>query len=194
MRSLVRAIILRFFILRRGGAEAARWLGVQVGQDCRILSHLFGSEPWLVSIGNRVTLSSGVRILTHDGTGWLFRGATGRRFRYAKVSIGDDVFVGIGSIIMPGVRIGDNCVVGAGSVVTRSVPNGMVVAGNPARVLTTFDSLAARAENWPSQRDLDGYEYKAGILKIAEEDFVQEMNIPVELQSREGIRPASEHS
>lgn len=177
MRSLWKAVVVRLIVIRRGGAAAARWMGVQVGEDSRILSHLFGSEPWLVSIGDRVTLSSGVRILTHDGVGWLFRNSDGRRYRYARVSIGDDVFVGIGSIIMPGVRIGDRCVVGAGSVVTRSVPSGTVVAGNPARYVTTYDSLRLRTSEWATERELAGSEYKEGILGIVDKEYVPEITM-----------------
>ncbi|MGN7253303.1 acyltransferase [Arthrobacter sp. SAFR-014] len=186
MRSLLNAVILRFLIQRKGGDVAARWLGAQVGEGCRILSHLLGSEPWLISIGDRVTVSSGVRILTHDGTGWLHRDSRGRRFRYAKVSIGDDVFVGIGSIIMPGVQIGDRCVIGAGSVVTKSVPSGSVVAGNPARVLTSFDALMNRVSGWPAEDDIFGLSYKDGIQRIAENAFLPEMIIPQAKDSSQG--------
>lgn len=160
--------MLRWLIRYRGGDVAARWLGVKVGEGCRILSHLFGSEPWLISVGNRVTISSGVRILTHDGTGWLFRDDLGRRFRYARVHIGDDVFVGIGSIIMPGVHVGDRCVVGAGSVVTKSVPSGSVVAGNPAKLITTYDALMSRVAEWPTQNDIRGLSYREGIQKVVD--------------------------
>jgi acetyltransferase-like isoleucine patch superfamily enzyme len=166
VRSLLNAVILRFLIQRKGGDVAARWLGAQVGEGCRILSHLLGSEPWLISIGDRVTISSGVRILTHDGTGWLFKDSQGRRFKYAKVKIGDDVFIGIGSIIMPGVRIGDRCVVGAGSVVTKSVPSGSVVAGNPAKIITTYETLMEKVAQWPTEKDLRGFSYKDGISKV----------------------------
>lgn len=51
------------------------------------------------------------------------------------VSIGDDVWIGGGSIILPGVTIGCNVVVGAGSVVTKNVPDNVVIAGNPARII-----------------------------------------------------------
>jgi acetyltransferase-like isoleucine patch superfamily enzyme len=148
-----------------GNERAARDLGVTVGADCRILSLEFGSEPWLVTIGDRVTVSGGVQFLTHDGSGWLFRDEKGRRFRYRPITIGDDVFVGNRSILMPGVAIGDQCVVGAGSVVTKSVEAGSVVAGNPARQITTYKELMNRITDWPSEVDLRGLSYKDKVLR-----------------------------
>ncbi|MFO7260518.1 MAG: sugar O-acetyltransferase [bacterium] len=59
-----------------------------------------------------------------------------RRAEYGKpVEIGDDVWVGGGAIILPGVRIGSRSVIGAGSVVTRDIPEGVFAAGNPCRVI-----------------------------------------------------------
>lgn len=175
MKSLAKNVYTRYLNQRYGGSAAAKWLGVDVGENCRILSLMFGSEPWLVSIGSNVTISSGVRILTHDGAGWLYRDADGRRYRYAKVQIGSNVFVGIGSIIMPGVRIGDRCVIGAGSVVTKSIPDGTVVAGNPARVITDYASLMARIANWPSDKSIQGMSYEAGINSIVDSEFITEI-------------------
>ena len=51
------------------------------------------------------------------------------------VHIGDNVWIGAGAIILPGVTVGDGSVIGAGSVVTKDVPGGVVAAGNPCRVL-----------------------------------------------------------
>ncbi|WP_085897627.1 acyltransferase [Limimaricola soesokkakensis] len=134
---------LRFAIL--GGAEAARRSGVSVGQDCRIYIREFGSEPFLISIGSRTTIAAGVVILTHDGSTSLVRDAAGHRYqRYAPVLIGDDVFIGANSIIMPGVAVRSRCIVGAGSIVTKDVPEGSVVAGNPARVIQTFDNFSLK--------------------------------------------------
>lgn len=152
----------------RGTVRASRALGCSIGEDCRILSDIVTSEPWLVTVGDRVTVSSGVRFITHDGTGWLYRDEKGRRYRYAPVSIGSDVFIGAGATILPGVTVGNRCVVGAGSVVTKSVPDGTVVAGNPARPLRTWDELSDRISGWPSYADMKGATYRERVDSIAE--------------------------
>ena len=101
-----------------------------------------------------MTVSSDVQFLTHDGIGWLYKDESGRRFRYQAISVGDDVFVGYGTIIMPGTTIGSRVVVGAGSVVTRSIPDGSVVAGNPAKVIADYDELMTRVHTWPSAAEV----------------------------------------
>ena len=63
---------------------------------------------------------------------------------YAKpIKIGNNVWLGGGVIITPGVVLGDNVVVGAGSVVTKSFPDNVVIAGNPARIIKTIDEPSA---------------------------------------------------
>src|SRR5690606_4825400 len=128
-----------------GNVALARSLGVRVGEECRIYIRDFGSEPFLISIGSRVTVTKGCVFLTHDGSTWLLRDHEGRRYqKYAPISIGNNVFIGMNTIVLPGVEIGDNVVVGAGSIVTRSVPGGSVVAGNPARKMCDFSTWAER--------------------------------------------------
>lgn len=127
------------------GDQYARFLGVRVGRNCRIYTKSWSTEPFLVSIGDRVTLTAGVTLLTHDGATSLVRDENGRRWqRYRPVTIGDDVFVGLNSIVLPGVTIGDRVVVAAGSVVVKSVPPNSVVGGNPARRLGSFDDYRAK--------------------------------------------------
>lgn len=152
----------------RGTVHASRALGCTIGENCRILSDIATSEPWLVSVGDRVTISSGVRFITHDGTGWLYRDEKGRRYRYAPVRIGSDVFIGANVVVLPGVTVGDHCVIGAGSVVTRSIPDGTVVAGNPAHPLCSWDDLQARLESWPSETEMTGATYRERVDSIAE--------------------------
>lgn len=64
---------------------------------------------------------------------------------FGPISVGNNVFIGIRSIIMPGVHIGDNCVIGAGSIVTKDVKEGSVVAGVPARQIGTIDDYRTKA-------------------------------------------------
>ncbi|WP_374276689.1 DapH/DapD/GlmU-related protein [Azonexus sp.] len=124
----------------KGGVYSARRKGVKVGNRCRIYIHSFGTEPFLITIGNSVTITSGVRILTHDGSTGLILNKNGSRYQYyAPVTIGDNVFVGVNSIIMPGVKIGSNVIIGAGSVITKDVMENSVVVGNPARYICSFN-------------------------------------------------------
>jgi acetyltransferase-like isoleucine patch superfamily enzyme len=173
-----RRVARRITTMLRGRESAARAAGVTIGSGCRILSDVATTEPWLVTIGDRVTISSDVRLITHDGSGWLLDDERGRRYRFAPVSIGSDVFVGAGSIIMPGVRIGDMCVIGAGSVVTRSVPPGTVVAGNPARAIDTYERFVERLNDWPAASDMKGRTREERVNSITHKHFRPELHRP----------------
>ena len=183
IKSLLNLLIAHLF----GRVTLARFLGVKVGIKCRIYTHAFGSEPWLISIGDRVTISSGTKFLTHDGATWLVRGEEGRRFLYRPIAVGNDVFIGVDVIILPGVRLGDKVVVGAGSVLTKSIPNGMIVAGNPARVIGTFAEFESRIrETCPSEGDVG-----SGSLRVRVERARAELKLSSyreELQVLPGAR------
>lgn len=90
--------------------------------------------PYLISIGDNVSLS-GVKILTHDASLKKSIGYT----KVGKVTIGDNVFVGLGSIILMNTTIGNNVVIGAGSIVTGHIPDNSVAVGNPCRVICSYD-------------------------------------------------------
>lgn len=128
-----------------GNVALARRKGVTVGGECRVYIREFGAEPFLLTIGDRVTIAPGCRLITHDGSTGLVLDEDGQRFQhYAPISIGSDVFIGVNSVVLPGVTIGSRVVVGAGSVVTRDVPDDSVVLGNPARVVGTFGNFSDR--------------------------------------------------
>lgn len=119
-------------------AENLKLKGVRFGENCRFFTREFSSEPYLVEIGNNVCVASGTQFITHDGGTWLFydwQNHTNDRNFFGKIKVGNNCFIGINCIILPGVEIGDNCVIGAGSVVRGSVPNDSVVMGNPAKVV-----------------------------------------------------------
>lgn len=129
--------------------KIARKLGVQfsgeVGhENCSILTNpfsLFGTEGYLVRVGNHVEFTLGVRLITHDGGMWVFREDPKYKNTdfFAPIVIGDNVFIGNNAIILPGVTIGNNCVIGAGAVVTKDIPSNSVVGGIPARVIKSMD-------------------------------------------------------
>lgn len=103
-----RTIEYLYFIVF-GGVASARKRGAKIGTGCRIYIFQLGTEPFLISIGDNVRITSGVRILTHDGSTALVNDAQGRRYQnYKPVAIGSNVFVGINSIILPGVSIANN--------------------------------------------------------------------------------------
>lgn len=166
VKTVVRRLREKADLLRLGKERYARSRGVTIGRGCRILSDIVTTEPWLITIGDRVTISSDVTLVTHDGSGWLIDDARGRRYRYAPISIGNEVFIGAGSTVLPGVRIGDRVVVGAGSVVTRSVPDGTVVAGSPARRISSWDDFVQRVSQWPAASDMRGDDYRARVDSI----------------------------
>ena len=89
------------------------------------------SHCWHISIGDNVVLAPRVHILAHDASTKVFL----NHARVANTRIGSNVFIGAGSIVLPGITVGSNVVIGAGSVVTQDIPDGSVAAGNPARII-----------------------------------------------------------
>jgi acetyltransferase-like isoleucine patch superfamily enzyme len=131
--------------------EYARWRGAEIGDGTIIYRHVrFGSEPWLVKVGRGTWLTVGVEFVTHDGSISVIRNGNFEIDpnqpinRYGPIEVGDNCFIGLHSIIMPGVKIGNDCIVAAGSVVSRDVPDGTIVAGNPARPLGSVADFAKK--------------------------------------------------
>jgi acetyltransferase-like isoleucine patch superfamily enzyme len=173
MRNLVCLLKELFIRATKSGGEYARHKGVKIGDNCRIYTRSFGSEPWMISIGNKVTVTSGVVLLTHDGSTWLMNDEKGRRYLYRRVEIGNNVFIGVNSIIMPGVKIEDNVIVAAGSIVTKSVPSGVIIAGNPAKIIGNYDAYQKEVlENYISDKDMDyTLDYQNRIEKVIDNSF-----------------------
>lgn len=122
---------------------ALRKRGVKIGENVDIINSLIdGGHGPLISIGNNVTIT-GVRILAHDAS-------TKKILGYSKVGlveIGNNVFIGQGSIVLPNTKIGNNVIIGAGTIVAKNVPDNVVIAGNPWRILYTFDEYIERNRN-----------------------------------------------
>lgn len=91
---------------------------MSIGSGCRIFTDLAFSEPYLIKIGNNVTISTEVRLLTHDNS--VIKLLEYKTDVVGTVVIGDNCFIGAGTIILPGVTLGNSVIVGAGSVVTKT--------------------------------------------------------------------------
>jgi len=141
----IKFLVAYFIYCGADSIEYLRFLGVKIGNGCNIYTtpHNFGSEPWLIEIGNNVTICQGVLFITHDGTSRLFRdhlpGSSPFGNRFGTIVVRDNCFIGFNTILLPGIEIGPDAAVGAGSVVTKTVPQRTIVAGNPARFIKTLD-------------------------------------------------------
>lgn len=116
--------------------------GISVGEGCRIFTRIQSNEPFLITIANRVTISSGVCLITHDNG--IIKVLPGKTDVVGRITVGDGCFLGMNSILLPGVTLGEGCIVGAGAVVTRSFPPHTVLAGNPARAICTTEEYAEK--------------------------------------------------
>jgi hypothetical protein len=99
----------------------------------------WSTEPWLITLGNNVHITDGVRFETHDGGTLLYRHLVPDLEITKPITIGNDVYIGNNVIILPGVTIGNNVVIGAGAVVSKDIPDNSVAVGVPARVIKTAD-------------------------------------------------------
>jgi len=151
----------------------ARFIGVNVGKGCYISTKNFSSEPYLIHIGNNVRIAKGVSFFTH-GALWPFRKQYPGLDYFGKIHIGNNCYIGQDAKILPGVTIEDNCIIGTGAVVTKSVKQGMVVAGNPAKIIgKTVDFLSNITEYNCNSKHLSAGEKKKLLLGLPDERFVR---------------------
>ena len=121
----------------------ARSIGVRVGKDCRLISVRFGSEPFLITLGDHVSAAD-VSFITHDGAVWVFRDEYPEAELFGPITVGNNVFLGAGVRILPGVTIGDNVIIGAGAVVVSDIPSDCVAVGLPAKPIRTLSEYWQR--------------------------------------------------
>ena len=177
MNNLVKKILS--FIHGEQNIEKLIKRGLVVGKDFNCMGGVIidPSHCWHISIGNHVTLAPRVHVLAHDASTKLFLDYT----RVSNVTIGDNVFVGAGTIVLPGVTIGSNVVIGAGSVVSQDIPDNSLAMGNPARVVKSLDDYLNRekgrikdnnvfSEQYTLRNPHFGEKEKAKMLKAVKEE------------------------
>jgi len=142
----------------------AKYIGVNMGSNVHIYGssfNMFGTEPWCVTLGDNVYITSDVIFICHDGGTLLFRNEIPDLEITATINVGNNVYIGVRSIILPGVTIGNNCIIAAGSVVAKNVPDNTVFGGVPAKFIKSIDDYKMGVQ----QRSL-----KLGHLKGREKD------------------------
>lgn len=167
IKTILRALRFRTVKTFEERAELYRKMGVKIGKNSQIYFPVgFGSEPYLVEIGDNVRITKETQFITHDGGLWVLRnmGLLDGADLFGKITIGNNVHIGIKSVIMPGVTIGDNVIIGVGAVVTKDIPANSVAVGVPARVIKSID------EYYEKSKDLVDYTKKLG--REGEKEFL----------------------
>ncbi len=161
LKRLFRAFRNKLMRLIKGDYWEAFKNGLQAGRDVGIASNVsFGTEPYLITLGNEVHVSSNVSFITHDGGTWAFRDLEKYKDvkKFGRIKVGDRTIIGWGATIMPGVTIGSRCVIGAHALVTKDIPDGSVAVGVPAKVVMSTMEYAEKC--LARMKPFDAEEYK----------------------------------
>lgn len=128
--------------------------GAEIGRNLVLHGDLatFGTEPYLIKVGDDCLFAWGVKLVTHDGginvLSKLGKFGGNKADKLGQIVIGNNVYLGMSSMVMPGVSIGDNTIVGARAVVTKSLPSNCVAVGVPARVICTIDEYYEKCKKY----------------------------------------------
>lgn len=149
---LKRYVMLLRIFLAGGGDSRAEYLKKKgyfksIGNHVYLQPWNFGTEPEMISFGNNVHVASGVSFINHDISTFMFQYMdpdTKFKARVGEITIGDNVFIGARSTILYDVHIGNNVIIGAGSIVTKDIPDDVVAAGVPCRIIGNFEDYKAK--------------------------------------------------
>jgi len=133
-------IIKKIFRTVPKTAEEIRKRGGVVGKNFCNYGFIDNNHINLLSIGDNVTIASGAKFEFHDASTNRILGNS----KIGRISIGNNVFIGTNSLVLPNVAIGDNCIIGAGSVVVRDIPSESVAVGNPCKVVGTYGDFVEK--------------------------------------------------
>lgn len=130
--------------------------GVRIGEGCRIYSTEFSTEPYLVTLGDGVSIAGSVKFLTHDGAARMRKARRPGIQLFGRIDVGANTFIGEGAILLPGTNIGRDCVIAAGAVVRGAIPDNSLVVGNPAAVVGRASLFLDRLERSANALDTFG--------------------------------------
>lgn len=135
--------LIEFIAKRKFPLWYAKKKGITFGVNCRLINVSYSTEPYLITLGDHVSVTYS-HFETHDGGVWVLRDKYPEIDIVKPIKVGNNVFIGYGCIILPGTVIGNNVIIGARSVVSGNIPDNVVVAGVPARVIRSIDSYEER--------------------------------------------------
>lgn len=110
----------------------------------------WGSEPYLITVGDNTTISFDCAFVTHDAATRVIRNLpkyNKETVIYGPIIIGCNCFIGCRTVILPNVHIGDNCIIGAGSIVNKDIPSNSVAAGCPCKIICTLEEYIDKHKN-----------------------------------------------
>lgn len=173
LRSILGLIKMFYYRVFSDKISVYRKHGMKIGNGCFINTWNFLDECYLIELGNSVWITAGVRIFTHGG-GNILRDICPNFDCFGKVRIGDNVYIGNNAMIMPGITIGSNVVIGAGSIVTKNVPDGVVIAGNPAKIVGAIEKYREKYLQYNLDcKHMTGKEKKEYLLSLPDERFLK---------------------
>lgn len=127
-----------------------------IGNKSLIMNRTVPLYSRLISIGENVHIASNVHFVTHDISHVMLNNLpnemiSGHKFqeKIGCIEIGDNVFIGAGTRIIYDVQIGNNCIIGADSLVTKDIPDSSVVAGIPAKRISSIDEFISKRGKEP---------------------------------------------
>ena len=134
-------------LIKKSSLKLALKRGLKVGKNIYIQGiPNFGSEPYLIEIGDHVTIAQDVTFINHGGEARVTKRIEKYKDEryFGRIKIGNNTFIGKGTIILPAVSIGNNSIIGSMSVVNCSIPDNSVYAGNPAKFICTIDDYGEK--------------------------------------------------
>lgn len=148
--------------------KVAEISGVQFGKNCSFNTKSFGSEPYLIQVGDNFYTSKGVNFVTHDGSVNVLRNLYPEYKKvdlFGQIQIGNNVFIGINATILPNTLIEDNVIVGAGSLVKGKLKSNSVYAGVPVKYICSIeDYLEKHKKNFDFTKHFSNTEKKDFLL------------------------------
>lgn len=148
-------LVQLMLLFKRNGASRADYLRKKVnfrsfGEYVTWRPFLIPSEPENVTIGSNVHVAANVRFVTHDMFHLMFNFMDNGETKLAKstgeIEIGNNVAIGANTVLVYGTKLDNNTIVAAGSVVTKAFPAGVIIGGNPAKVIGSFDELKKKRD------------------------------------------------